>query len=170
MAFSTPLPDWLTAAQACDVLGVDPLSPVPDYDTMHRYIRNLQMLLHPDRLSFGGDAARAQEELGIEFKALRAVENYLFPEKGTEWKYKISIQTLFNLANQSRCWVSRWNPHKLEGGDMFEPLPAWTRWRSTQSDYCTVPSLTDQSFAGYKSVYKPAVREYERTGKLRFVE
>ncbi|KAL0253189.1 hypothetical protein SLS55_010642 [Diplodia seriata] len=131
-----PFPCWLSAGQACNVLGIDPFSPAPDYVTMRRYIRNLQMLLHPDRILTSSSADRAQQELGIDFKALRAIEGYLFPTNCTESnsKYDLRVESLCNEAKRSRCWVSQWNPHKLEGGDMFEPLPAWTRWRSTTAD------------------------------------
>ncbi|KKY15274.1 putative vacuolar h+\ ca2+ exchanger [Diplodia seriata] len=84
----------------------------------------------PNHVVSGGNAARAQQELGFTFVALREVEEWLFTKPAAD-EYPRRISQLLNAAKASgSSWVSHWNPHKLDGGDMFSPLPAWPHQES----------------------------------------
>ncbi|KAL1633439.1 hypothetical protein SLS58_011070 [Diplodia intermedia] len=139
-----PFTFHLSAGEACDILGISPYSPAPDYAVMRSYMRRLQMLLHPDHVVSGGNAARAQQELGFSFVALREVEEWLFTKPAAD-EYPKRISQLFNAAKAlGSLWISHWNPHKLDGGDMFSPLPAWPHRESK-------PTATRSSNANSKA-------------------
>ncbi|KAL0253329.1 hypothetical protein SLS55_010302 [Diplodia seriata] len=121
----------LSAGAFCNLLGIDPHTPTPDYATLRRYIRRLHLLLHPDRIAGNDEAKRAQEDLKFDFRGLRDIEGYLCASES--W-YRSRIAGLCKMAIQDDSWVSTWNPHSLDGGDVFEPLPSFvTRMNPQQA-------------------------------------
>ncbi|KAL1616883.1 hypothetical protein SLS54_008087 [Diplodia seriata] len=119
----------LSAGAFCNLLGIDPHTPTPDYATLRRYFRRLHLLLHPDRIAGSDDAKRAQEDLKFDFRGLRDIEGYLFASES--W-YGSRISGLCKMAIHDDSWVSTWNPHSLDGGDVFEPLPSFVRRMNSQ--------------------------------------
>ncbi|KAK7540036.1 uncharacterized protein J3D65DRAFT_307713 [Phyllosticta citribraziliensis] len=156
----------LDLINAVDYLGLDPTTPYfpPTAAQMRKLFKTLKLLLHPDKAKANPIARHAQLERGFNFVVLGAIETHLGLDQPG---YRQRMQTLSNKTQ----WVSTWNPHRVDGGPLFEPLPSWSR-RFTTSPR-TIVDLGTLPPSGIKGAPKfdgsdaePPILNQEKTAEL----